>query len=353
MKEISGAQMFGLLLTFDAGARGVLPATIELSDKSACEIAQVVLRFWCGDEVRKDLKARRVRLAVAISDALVESDVFDNVGIESELNRVAQRVARALDEPNGTPLDGVVLLKKFATKTPVPREHAVPGKHTARGTAQPLPGLLDAMGYLESQTSAPTDQEEGIDGDAVEMVLPLVFAGDDGFVGDASMVMDELPSQEEVQKIQKVLVRELKQQGFPHEFDIEAWPYRLDLPLEGDDEDDDVLSPGFLAENMTFYEQQARQGYIPSVMQALRELDQEETAVAATTALQSLSREQSRPLVTVMNDVCAVVTPDTVYVGFKTVDDVIASVQAEEEDSRQGEWHLLNGSGDEIATPRP
>jgi hypothetical protein len=71
-------------------------------------------------------------------------------------------------------------------------------------------------------------------------------------------------------------------------------------------------------------------------MEALRELGQDETLVALTAALQSLSREQSRPLVMVMNDVCAVVTPEAVYVGFKTVDDLIGSVQAEEADPRHG-----------------
>jgi hypothetical protein len=344
MTEISSAQVFGLLLTFDAGAREVLPASIELSDKAACEIAEVVLRFWCGDEVRKEVGARRFRLAVAISDALVEFGVFDNIGMESVLGRVAQRVARALDEPNGTPLDGVVLLKKFATRTPASQRHAVRGEYPVRGTVRRLPGLLEAVGYFEPQTSAPADQEEGADGDVVEMVLPIVFAGDDGFVEQASTVMDELPSQEDAQKIQKVLARELKQQGLPYQFDVDVCPYRLDLPLdwEDEDEDEDVPGLGITSENMTFHEQQARQNYIPSVVEALRKLGQDETLVAITAALQSLSREQSRPLVTVMDDVCAVVTPDVVYVGFKTVDDVIASAQAEEEDSRHG------CSGDEL-----
>ena len=338
MKEISSAQMFGLLLSFDAGARRVLPASIELSEKAACEIAEVVLRFWCGDEVRNELKARRVRLAVAVSDALVEVDVFDHIGIESELNRVAQRVARVLDEPNGAPGDGVVLLKKFATRTPVLQAHAVPGKRAARATAPPLPGLLDAMGCFEQEIGAPAGQEEGADDDAVEMLLPLVFAGDDGLVAEASMVMEELPSQMEAQKIQQVLTRELKQQGLPHDFDIDAWPYRLDIPLdlEGDDEDDDALFPDITAENLIFYEQMARQRGLLLVKEALHELGQQETLVAITTALQLLSREQSRPLVTVMNDVCAVVTPDAVYVGFKTVDDLIGGVQAEEDDPRHG-----------------
>lgn len=338
IKEISSAQMFGLLLTFDAGARGILPASIELSDKAACEIAEVVLRFWCGDEVRKALKARQIRLAVAISDALVDADVFDNLGMEAVLGRVAQRVARALDEPNGVPLDGVVLLKKFATKTPASQRPAVRGKSPGRGAVPRLPGLLEAVGYFGPQTSAPADQEEGADGGVVEMMLPLVFAGDDGLVEEAFMVMNELPSQEEAQKIRTVLARELKQHGFLHEFDIDLWPYRLDLPLdwEDDDEDDDDAIPGLTAENLTFYEQQARQGTIALVMKALVERGRDEPVVAATTALQSLSREQSRPLVAVMDDVCAVVTPDTVYVGFKTVDDLIASVQAEEEDFRHG-----------------
>ncbi len=338
IKEISSAQMFGLLLTFDAAARGSLPISIELSDKAACEVAEVVLRFWCGDEARKVVKAQRIRLAVAISDALVESGVFDNIGMEAVLGRVAQRVARALDEPNGTPQDGVVLLKKFATKTPASQRQAVRGKSRGRGTLPQLPGLLEAVGYFGPQTSAPADQEEGSDGDVVEMMLPLVFAGDDAMVEEASMVMDELPSQDEAQKIRKVLARELKQHGLPHEFDIDVWPYRLDLPLDwdDDDEDDEATTPGLIAENLTFYEQQAGQGTIPLVMQALRETDQDETIVAATTALQSLSREQSRPLVAVMDEICAVVTPDTVYVGFKTVDDLIASVQAEEEDFRHG-----------------
>jgi hypothetical protein len=196
MAGISSARMFGLLLSFDPADRGSLPASIDLSDKAACEIAELALRFWCGDEVRKDLKARRVCLAVAISDALVQPDVFNHIGIESELNRVAQRVARALDERNGTPLDGVVLLKKFATMASVPQEHAVPGKRAVRGNAHPLPGLLEAMGCFDEETGAPAGQEEGADGDAVEMVLPLIFAGDDGFVAEASLVMDDLPSQD-------------------------------------------------------------------------------------------------------------------------------------------------------------
>jgi hypothetical protein len=238
-----------------------LPASIDLSDQAACEITGLVLRFWCGDEVRKDIKARRVCLAVAISDALVQPDVFDHIGIESELNRVAQRVARALDEPNGTPVDGVVLLKRFATMASVPQVHAVPGKRAVRGNAQPLPGLLEAMGCFDEETGAPAGREEGADGDAVEMVLPLVFAGDDGFVAEASLVMDDLPSQEEAHKIQKVLARELKQRGLPHEFDLDVWPYRLDQPLdwEGDDEeDDDALLLGLTAENAIFNDQQAR-----------------------------------------------------------------------------------------------